>query len=225
MWSSCHCAAHGPSFYASRQLIPLCGLRFWRHQDLVWNCRHSEFFIGRRVEVRKSDVVNYQLEMPEGSEILVIGVLFDLQVVHLSKFSIFSNFKFLHPWFTLSKVSFHSHLQVPHYGFSERLKTRRSRLQIVPQPPLTSSDYRLQLLTKQIVTMFFKYATLLAFAASAIAGAIEPGVYRISNVASGTTARTYNAFRPVYISNTLEYAGPYELVSLGLLCLCLGIYF
>ena len=72
--------------------------------------------------------------------------------------------------------------------------------------------------------MFSKYATLLAFVASAIAGAIEPGVYKITNVASHSTARSYQAFSPVYVSSTREYAGPFELVSSGL-CLCLGIYF
>ena len=72
--------------------------------------------------------------------------------------------------------------------------------------------------------MFSKYATLLAFAASAIAGAIEPGVYKISNVASHSTARSYNPSSPVFVSSTKEYAGPFELVSSGL-CLFLGIYF
>ena len=72
--------------------------------------------------------------------------------------------------------------------------------------------------------MFSKYVTLLAFAASAIAGAIKPGIYKITNVASQTNARSYADFTPVFVSNTFENPGPYELVGLGF-CLCLGIYF
>ena len=72
--------------------------------------------------------------------------------------------------------------------------------------------------------MFSKYVTILAFAASAIAGVIEPGVYKIRNVASHSTARSYQAFTPVFVANTLENPGPFELVGLGF-CLCLGIYF
>ena len=72
--------------------------------------------------------------------------------------------------------------------------------------------------------MFSKYATLLAFAASAIAGAIEPGRYRIVNVASHSTARSFSPSSPVYVSSTRENPGPFELVSSGL-SLCLGIYF
>ena len=72
--------------------------------------------------------------------------------------------------------------------------------------------------------MFSKYVTLLAFAASAIAGAIEPGRYKITNVVSQSTARSYEPYSPVYVSSTKEYAGPFELVGLGF-CLCLGIHF
>ena len=72
--------------------------------------------------------------------------------------------------------------------------------------------------------MLSKYVTLLAFAASAIAGVIEPGIYRIKNVASRSTARSYEPFTPVFVSSTRENPGPYELVGLGF-CLCLGIYF
>ena len=61
--------------------------------------------------------------------------------------------------------------------------------------------------------MFSKYVTLLAFAASAIAGAIQPGIYRITNVASQSTARTYTPSNPVYVSSTREDPGPFELVS------------
>ena len=64
--------------------------------------------------------------------------------------------------------------------------------------------------------MFSKYATLLAFAASAIAGAIEPGIYRIINVASETSARSYKPYSPVYVSSSFEIPGNYEVVSLGL---------
>ena len=72
--------------------------------------------------------------------------------------------------------------------------------------------------------MFSKYATLLAFAATAIAGVIEPGVYRITNVASHSTARTYNPLTAIYVSSTREYAGPFELVNSDL-SLSLGTYF
>ena len=61
--------------------------------------------------------------------------------------------------------------------------------------------------------MFSKYATILAFAASVIAGAIEPGVHRISNFASHSSARSYQAGTPVYVSSTREAAGPFELVG------------
>ena len=71
--------------------------------------------------------------------------------------------------------------------------------------------------------MFSKYATLLAFAASAIAGAIQPGTYRITNVATQSTVRANEAYSPIYVSSTKEDS-PFELVSSGL-CLCLGIYF
>ena len=64
----------------------------------------------------------------------------------------------------------------------------------------------------------------MAFAASAIAGAIQPGRYKISNVASQSTARSYEPFSLVYVSSTKENAGLFELVGLGF-CLCLGIYF
>ena len=64
--------------------------------------------------------------------------------------------------------------------------------------------------------MLSKYVTLLGFAASAIAGAIEPGLYKIYNVASSSSARSYNPFTPVYVTNSKEIAGPFELVSLGL---------
>ena len=70
--------------------------------------------------------------------------------------------------------------------------------------------------------MFSKYVTLLAFAASAIAGAIEPGVYIIRNVASHSTARSYKDFTPVFVSSTRENPGPFELVGLGF-CRFLGI--
>ena len=70
--------------------------------------------------------------------------------------------------------------------------------------------------------MFSKYVTLLALVATAIAGAIEPGVYRITNVASYSTARSYQDNSPVYVSSTREYPGPFQLVSSDL-CLCLGI--
>jgi len=59
-------------------------------------------------------------------------------------------------------------------------------------------------LDKQIVTMFFKYATLLAFATSAIAGVVQPGTYRITSVAgsSNTTARTFYLLdNPVWTSD------------------------
>ena len=72
--------------------------------------------------------------------------------------------------------------------------------------------------------MLSKYVTLLAFAASAIAGLIKPGIYRISNVASRTTVRSYVPQSPIYVSSSKEYAGPFELVS-PCLCLCLEIYF
>ena len=72
--------------------------------------------------------------------------------------------------------------------------------------------------------MFSKYVTLLAFAATAIAGAIQPGVYRITNVASRSTARSYNPGTPVFVASTREFPGPFELVS-SAFCLCLGIYF
>ena len=78
-------------------------------------------------------------------------------------------------------------------------------------------------LDKQIVTMFSKYVTFLAFAANAIAGAIKPGVYKITSVDSHSTARSYHAFTPVFVSSSKEHAGPYELVGLSF-CLCLGIY-
>jgi len=61
------------------------------------------------------------------------------------------------------------------------------------------------------MTMFFKYATLLAFAASAFAGDIQPGVYKIINVASHSTARSYNPSNPVFVSSTREFPGPFEL--------------
>ena len=64
--------------------------------------------------------------------------------------------------------------------------------------------------------MFSKYVTLLALAATAIAGVIQPGRYKITNVASRSTARTYRAFSPVYVSSTTEVVGPFELVSSGL---------
>ena len=69
--------------------------------------------------------------------------------------------------------------------------------------------------------MFFKYATLLAFTASAIAGAIVPGIYRITNVASQSPALSFQAYDPpVSVSSTKGNAGEFELVSS---CLCLGI--
>ena len=72
--------------------------------------------------------------------------------------------------------------------------------------------------------MLSKYATLLAFAVSAIAGAIEPGSYRITNVASQSTARVCGPIdSPIYVSSTGECDGLFEIVSLGL-CLCFGIY-
>ena len=63
--------------------------------------------------------------------------------------------------------------------------------------------------------MFSKYATLLAFAASAIAGAIQPGTYRINNVATQSTVRANEAYSPIYVSSTKEDS-PFELVSSGL---------
>ena len=72
--------------------------------------------------------------------------------------------------------------------------------------------------------MFSKYVTLLAFAASAIAGAMKPGVYRITNVASDSTVRSYAPLTQVLISSTREFPGPFELVGSGF-CLCLDIYF
>ena len=68
--------------------------------------------------------------------------------------------------------------------------------------------------------MFSKYVTLLAFAATAIAGAIQPGIYRITNVASHSTARSYNVLSSVFVASTRENPGPFELVS-SAFCLCL----
>jgi len=59
--------------------------------------------------------------------------------------------------------------------------------------------------------MFSKYITLLAFAASAIAGVIKPGVYRIFSVHSHSSARSYEALTPVFVSSTKENPGPFEL--------------
>ena len=43
---------------------------------------------------------------------------------------------------------------------------------------------------------------------------IEPGVYRITNVVSGSTVRTYNPDTPLVVSSTLEFPGPFELVKI-----------
>ena len=63
--------------------------------------------------------------------------------------------------------------------------------------------------------MFSKYVTLLAFAATAIAGVIQPGVYRITNVASQSTACTYNPSSAVFVSSTREFPGPFEISKFG----------
>ncbi|KAF8810382.1 hypothetical protein BYT27DRAFT_7186593 [Phlegmacium glaucopus] len=61
--------------------------------------------------------------------------------------------------------------------------------------------------------MFSKYVAILSFAASAIAGVVTPGTYRIVNVASGSTVRAYYAPGPLFVSSTRENAGWFELVS------------
>ena len=43
---------------------------------------------------------------------------------------------------------------------------------------------------------------------------IEPGVYRITNIVSGSTVRTYNPDTPLVVSSTLEFPGPFELVKI-----------
>ena len=74
--------------------------------------------------------------------------------------------------------------------------------------------------------MFSKYATLLAFAASAIAGVIKPGIYIISNAASHSNVRAFPVYTPLEVSSSSSNNrfDVFEYVSSGL-CLCLGIYF
>ena len=68
-------------------------------------------------------------------------------------------------------------------------------------------------------TMFFKYVTLfLAFTASAIAGAIQSGTYRITNVATQSTVRANETDSKIYVSSTKEDS-QFELVSSGLMSL------
>ncbi|MEV8637918.1 hypothetical protein AB0395_40340 [Streptosporangium sp. NPDC051023] len=50
-----------------------------------------------------------------------------------------------------------------------------------------------------------------ATADSAQAPASEPGIYRIINVASGTSLRAYIPGRPIFVASTREYPGPFEL--------------
>jgi hypothetical protein len=59
--------------------------------------------------------------------------------------------------------------------------------------------------------MFSKAITLLLVATCAIGGQIKEGTYRITNVASHSTARTYNAGSEIYVSSTKENPGPYEV--------------
>ncbi|MEU9888542.1 hypothetical protein [Sphaerisporangium sp. NPDC051011] len=39
----------------------------------------------------------------------------------------------------------------------------------------------------------------------------EPGVYRILNLESGTSLRTYTPGRPIFVASTREHPGPFEL--------------
>ena len=74
--------------------------------------------------------------------------------------------------------------------------------------------------------MFSKYATLLAFAASAIAGVIKPGIYIISNAASHSNVRAFPVYTALEVSSSSsnDRFDMYEYVSSGLCqCLCLGI--
>ncbi|KAF8811401.1 hypothetical protein BYT27DRAFT_7089549 [Phlegmacium glaucopus] len=59
--------------------------------------------------------------------------------------------------------------------------------------------------------MFSKYVSLLIFAASAIAGTITPGTYRIVNVASDSAARVYYGSGPVFVSSYRGYGSWFEL--------------
>ncbi|KAF8810380.1 hypothetical protein BYT27DRAFT_7253762 [Phlegmacium glaucopus] len=59
--------------------------------------------------------------------------------------------------------------------------------------------------------MFFKYVSLLIFAASAIAGTITPGTYQIVNVASDSAARAYDGPGLVFVSSYRDLAGWFEL--------------
>jgi len=59
--------------------------------------------------------------------------------------------------------------------------------------------------------VIFKYVALLSFAATAIAGVIPEGTYRIFNVASDSTARVSFASGPVFVDSTKKNVGPFEL--------------
>ena len=43
---------------------------------------------------------------------------------------------------------------------------------------------------------------------------MRPGTYRIENVASRSLVRSYSQETPLFVSNTLEYPGPFALVNI-----------
>jgi hypothetical protein len=65
--------------------------------------------------------------------------------------------------------------------------------------------------------MFSKAIALLLLAASAFAGQMAEGTYRITNVGSHTTARVYSDGAPIYVSSDRSNPGPFELVSPSLI--------
>lgn len=62
--------------------------------------------------------------------------------------------------------------------------------------------------------MFSKLAVLALFVTSVIAGLLPEGVYRITNVASSSSARVYRPGSEIFVRSTKEDPGPFELWQL-----------
>jgi len=65
-----------------------------------------------------------------------------------------------------------------------------------------------------MLSKIFAVCSIAVLVATDVAASIRPGVYRITNVASHSSVRTYNRDNPLFVASTREYPGPFELFDI-----------
>jgi len=65
-----------------------------------------------------------------------------------------------------------------------------------------------------MLSKIFAVCSIAVLVATDVAASIEPGIYKITNVASYSTIRAYSEQNPIFVSSTREYPGPFELFDI-----------